>query len=571
MARSPYLLKLDQNLNPEERMAALGKDAIESGAVDPEQAMQTLIQQGTAALKSGQVTPQEAAANAKSLLGNNKLASPWAVQKEDTRVNAKLAESANNNASANMGQVMAQFSPPPAMARGSGRTQTNTGFLENTQGLENTMGTKDQSQVTSGTKNTQTDISQTTDMNAQRDALTKELMDKVSGNRFFTPSEINEQADTWRGMPEFQELGRGNRQLEDMIRMEAARPTVMNMAHPLALLTDAMYDQKTNVAGKVPAGQETQAERAKTIMGMYDKLQDNKRQQAESLRAAILAGKGGGSTITMQSLKEAQEIQKKREEIERSIREQAASEQIQDTHTDESSLKDTSQIKSGQKVEAKSEDPLIAAARASKVDPHRDMKWLQGKYMSEVKPMRDQLLASQQAATAMMLPGNAISDSAVMNFMARASGEKGPLSESDLARFAGSPAALESIQRVYGKIAKGERFTEKDRKDLMELTKTYEKFARDRLTTVENQYRTSIGPGVGVTTADVDKYVIGRQNSNAGVPIPDRAGVKASGPARKGAAPAAGTVRMVAPNGQTGTVDAKRKDEFIKKGYSVVQ
>lgn len=72
--------------------------------------------------------------------------------------------------------------------------------------------------------------------------------------------------------------------------------------------------------------------------------------------------------------------------------------------------------------------------------------------------------------------GGATGQQAFRNMLARASGEKGPLSADDINRFSGDPSIVAGMQRVFSKYINGQPFTDEDAKDMKNLAHAYVDF-----------------------------------------------------------------------------------------------
>lgn len=399
---------------------------------------ETLTQLGNEALQSGKVSPEQAQALARDIAGKvstpgspyNKLAKKAlggaapktpknqqqilnafpsmepadkvpGMQTPVDPVNAKLAESAQANAANNQAQVMAQFSPPTAVAEGSGLEVKKKQDIKNVTGTKNVMDTKDVAQTTTGTKNTTGTTDQISQLQQQVQNLAKEQQEKATLNQMFSPEQINAQASTWRDMPEFQNVQRGQEQLQNMIAMEAQRPIVQNMAHPLALLADAISFKPRNLAASTPSGQDTAAARGARILEYQQKLQKDKEDQANALRSAILGSKGGSQTMTLQTLKEATESTNKLEQLQKKINELVGTTQQQDTHTDGTSLTDTTENTVDNSIEATATDPKAKANSAANVKERMDRADYRTLFNSIDKDpvLKTQLLAGNSLVT----------------------------------------------------------------------------------------------------------------------------------------------------------------------------
>ena len=83
-------------------------------------------------------------------------------------------------------------------------------------------------------------------------------------------------------------------------------------------------------------------------------------------------------------------------------------------------------------------------------------------------------IANIQKVASVLNSKNPIGDASITNFLARASGEVGALTEEDKKPFKGSRAILDSISRIGKEYATG-RLTDSDRKYMMDLAEIYEK------------------------------------------------------------------------------------------------
>lgn len=100
-------------------------------------------------------------------------------------------------------------------------------------------------------------------------------------------------------------------------------------------------------------------------------------------------------------------------------------------------------------------------------------------YDSYTKDSRESLELAQQAK-ASLLSGSLTGQKAFTNFLARASGEKGPLTFSDIQQFSGPPDLKSRLERTFSKATTGE-LTDSDKDDLVLLIDKYAEYANDKL------------------------------------------------------------------------------------------
>lgn len=108
------------------------------------------------------------------------------------------------------------------------------------------------------------------------------------------------------------------------------------------------------------------------------------------------------------------------------------------------------------------------------------------------KPNREALEASQNAL-ATLTSGSKVGLEAFKNFMARASGEKGPLSVDDVKRFQGSQALKDQVDRAWMKYNSG-KMTERDQSDMSLLASAYVDFRRGLLEYDSDYFTNQVGP-----------------------------------------------------------------------------
>lgn len=108
-------------------------------------------------------------------------------------------------------------------------------------------------------------------------------------------------------------------------------------------------------------------------------------------------------------------------------------------------------------------------------------------FAKQAKTYQEVMDASKRAHDTLS-SGGPISENAVQIMLARASGEKGVLSDQDIARWSGSPDLLSRAQRAAAKAFEGHKFTEADREELYALSKVYSSRSMEDLEGLRMQY-----------------------------------------------------------------------------------
>ena len=117
-------------------------------------------------------------------------------------------------------------------------------------------------------------------------------------------------------------------------------------------------------------------------------------------------------------------------------------------------------------------------------------------------------LAGVGNARALLNAGTPVSDEAFKTALARASGEKGPLSDYDVKKYAGSPAAAAAYNRMWAKYTTG-RLTDADRKDFGIVIDTMERRQRGLLENEKNRFITKVAPNVYRVKSEDAKEILG--------------------------------------------------------------
>jgi hypothetical protein len=135
----------------------------------------------------------------------------------------------------------------------------------------------------------------------------------------------------------------------------------------------------------------------------------------------------------------------------------------------------------------------------------KQKKALTDLYQKSVKPLEEQLIKAQ-VARGTLREGGIVGESAFVNFLSRASDEKGPLSKSDLAQFSGNPAILKRLERAWElQFDMEHRFTKQDIKDLTTLIDLYIDFNRERVEKEQDRIINQVGPTMFGVPASVGK------------------------------------------------------------------
>lgn len=112
-----------------------------------------------------------------------------------------------------------------------------------------------------------------------------------------------------------------------------------------------------------------------------------------------------------------------------------------------------------------------------------------------------ELVAASNTALATLKSGGPIAESAVQIMLARASGERGALSDQDIARWQGSGDLVSKAQRAFSKAASGHKFTEADRDEVEALAQLYAGRGIEDMQLLARQYEAA-APAYGANAND---------------------------------------------------------------------
>ncbi len=110
-----------------------------------------------------------------------------------------------------------------------------------------------------------------------------------------------------------------------------------------------------------------------------------------------------------------------------------------------------------------------------------------------------------------LLPmGNPVADNTLRTFLARASGEKGPLSITDIEQYGGSRDLATKVQRFVQRQANGKELTAKDREQMLQIINSYRETMSDSLADRIEQTAGQISTNLGGTTDGYYEHLIGQ-------------------------------------------------------------
>lgn len=256
--------------------------------------LETLRALGEHALKSGMITPEEAAKHAQDLKDQQQVQrapagapSPYGqpggmpgpkTQQEaqsapyqSPAINDAIAANKQQQAVGNQTAVLAQTAPqvaqPPRQATGSGQTVVNKG----------------------DTKSTASQTDATTDTASHQADTTATSVDKQG--QILHPDQINELNMDYTQLPQWKAAQEGINQQQNLIDMESKRPSAPNMKVVGAFI-DQLNNGKTNYAASASSG-ETPAERANRILSYSQKLAQDKRDAMNTIVNAVGKSRSG--------------------------------------------------------------------------------------------------------------------------------------------------------------------------------------------------------------------------------------------------------------------------------------
>jgi len=140
-----------------------------------------------------------------------------------------------------------------------------------------------------------------------------------------------------------------------------------------------------------------------------------------------------------------------------------------------------------------------------------DLKTREGLFKSfqgdKIATASKEALKGAEDAEALLNTNTPIGDEAFKLALARASGEKGPLSDTDIARWGGSPAYAQRIQRFLEKADTG-RLAEEDRKDMFLVIAAMKKRQQAALDKRVQYFSQSVGPKVYGVDSNAAKEIL---------------------------------------------------------------
>lgn len=116
-------------------------------------------------------------------------------------------------------------------------------------------------------------------------------------------------------------------------------------------------------------------------------------------------------------------------------------------------------------------------------------------------------LSDSQNALNTIMSGSLTGQEAFKNFMARASGEKGPLTETDISRFSGDPSVQGRLARVYEKGLEG-KLTAADKADMVLLASKYAEFRQNKLAKSSDYFINQVAPGAYMTQPETARSLL---------------------------------------------------------------
>lgn len=316
--------------------------------------------------------------------------------------------------------------------------------------------------------------------------------------------QISEVAEGWRAQPEVRDAYQGLDRLDNLLAMEAQRPQPVDFK-PLAALVDTWTGSK--LASASP-DVESPAKRSERIMNYANKLQQDRRDVMKGLVDAVGKSRAG----TLEQLL-TQKLMGERDQ--------------------------------------QFEDPSLKARTGG---GGQDQRAQFSRDFERATEAPRKALQNAQGALATLWSGSKTAQQAFKFLMARASGEKGALSERDVNAFSGDPSAWNRIERIYTKSAKGE-LTDADKADLELLAQVYVKYWSGVLDQEQQYWVENKAPAYRGVGQDAGKLVGRGSKHDHNKPRPDSA-LKATTPAP--------TAPKAAPTGPAGLQGID--DYFNQKG-----
>lgn len=276
--------------------------------------------------------------------------------------------------------------------------------------------------------------------------LNQENKGVTQTNQYMTPEEMRARVEALSGLEPIRaqqaQLDRNRRLLEQ----ELGRPVAVDYATPLANLADYWT---TGRLGNRASPQNTEAAMNR-IRDWAKSIQDDQRDLSSTILRGLQAGKTGTEMDQWRTLL-------------------------------------------GLASETRSVDPAKSMPKPSAAQLRTPENFWKD-YQRSVKDLQNSNVAARNALSTLDI-NNTVSYNAALNFLARASGEKGPLSESDLARFSGDPSVQARVERAWSKLREGKPL-EVDRRDLKTLADGYLRFSEGEIARVKDRYTNHVAPNV---------------------------------------------------------------------------
>lgn len=415
-----------------------------------------LHEMGMAALQSGLISPEQAMANLNPVLK--------AIQgkgKKNPLLSAKK---------------VSPFAPDPSLADLDKQKQVQQTGAVNVQSGNPAVYTKVEVDHPDAVKQGSGLYSENSAKLTDTDSETDKGGTKSTTNKLLSmdPAQFNSMYATAANSPAFAEQMQGVEDQADLLKMSAGGPTDY-ITGPLAGLLQGEFGRNVSAA---MAGRQapTPAEKQAQLLTGMGKLQDDRKDVSKQIIDAIKSQKGGSMTDVLYN----DFIDKKTKEMEASAKAGAQDNQ-----------------KGGQ-------NPMTLRPK------------LFAAFQTQTKDDRE-ALSNAQNALKTLGSGSKVAIAAFKNFMARASGEKGPLTDQDVANFSGDPSLSARLSRTFTKWSEGS-LTDEDSADMRLLANKYVEYRKDKLNQSVDYFTKQVAPGAFQTNeAEARRLLM----PDAGFGLPD--------------------------------------------------
>lgn len=494
----------------------------------------SLIAVGQKALQSGAVTPKQAAKNVKKL---NPVLKAAGITSDPIDLIRK------RNAAA----VAAIANTPDGQMPGTTNVQNPvTGNWSNVpdstfQGAPTATAAPvaPKSGMSSGQKNYAEQVLNTSEENTDTSKVLNELMNErgrkagSTSNVYMTPEELQQLTSGVEGTDFIGRQRKGISDMQDLLAMEAKRPTDI-MTAPLAGLLQMEFGRNPQafLQGKGLSPEEQGAR----LLAYQGKIQDDKRDLAAKVLDTVGKMKSGSST----------------ENLFETLRQKQLDELIEQQKN-----KDATTAKNAQTNSATSEDPSKPSGRTGTMPlPARAYRDVQDKFRKDTAPFNVAIKSADQIENLINQhgPGSKLSKATVETLLARARGEVGNLSYYEQAGNSGARDILSRLEQTIETLNTGE-LTDSNKREILGLVASYKAAARDAIS-----YYRDIHAQQGATA--YESLGLTQDQFKKALPSLDTTKMSQSVAPKKQEE----MIKVISPDGKTGSMPKSMFDKAVKEG-----